>query len=97
MLSQLPPELVVAAAVKLKLAAVLLTVIICARGLSWPKVVLKLSAGMGSSFCAQRREGVVKTHATRQSNSQGRKLRVAALRELEEDGRVEVTPRNLVP
>jgi hypothetical protein len=76
--NQLPPELVVATAVKSKLAPVLLMVIICARGLSCPKVVLKLSAGIGSSFCAHRRAGAANPHTTMQSTTQGRSHCVAA-------------------
>ena len=69
--SHAPPVVVVAAAVKLKLAAVLFTVINCDSGRSWPKVVLKLRAGMGSSFCAQSLDGAANASSVRQSRSQG--------------------------
>jgi hypothetical protein len=59
-------------------------------------VVLKLSAGIGSSFCADRRDGAAKAHTRRQNNRQERKIPVAAWRALEEDGRVDATPPNLV-
>jgi hypothetical protein len=62
---------VVAAAVKSKVAPVLATVIICERGMSCPKVVLKLRAGIGSSFCARRLEGAASASRTKQRKAHG--------------------------
>src|SRR5882762_2930596 len=81
--SQVPPVVEVAVALKAKFAPVLAAVIICGNGSLPPKVLLKLSAGTGSKLCAQTEAG----RATATNNRKRSRLQRRAVA-----GRVRYSP-----